>query len=574
MRFNTKVLALFAASLTTSEALVRKSKLKKKGVAKKGHIKSVLLLSIDGLHYSDLVQLKKDPVKYQNFNWLMDNGLTFPKHKVSTWADSFPGLSSMLTGAGPGNSGLLYDFAYSRKLVGPVTGTGNGGTDYNQPTGIQCIPGQTENLGWVIGWDESIDVDYENPNTNAIDPTYLYQAIDPKKLPRDPANNCNVVYPHNWMVLNTIFEVAKGINGAKGIEKSWTAWTDKNPGYEWVNGPSGKGVDDFFNPEVSSFDKKNIFLNKEYDTIKLNAILNWIHGKMRDGTDFSPRKDDPPVIYGGNFVILNDASKYLDLSPTSPAIGADYVPGTQGEFSPKLADVFEYLDGNLGQIKDALVATGNLEETMLIVTAKHGNSPIDKNLLHKISVKTSNCPGNGGTDECSPASLLLNDVTLSPYLANYIEDTVSLIWLTPESGSYCKTPGCDKTADAVKVLLDSMGTGNPAGIFKIYSGDQLFQLLKANGDLAADRVPDILIETLPGVVYTDKKKVMEHGGFSTDDRSVALIFSNPLLKLKGMSNEVASTHEQIAATILDILGVDYKQLQGYQVERADPLSVY
>jgi len=112
-----------------------------------------------------------------------------------------------------------------------------------------------------------------------------------------------------------------------------------------------------------------------------------------------------------------------------------------------------------------------------------------------------------------------------------------------------------------------------AGIFKIYSGAHLFQLLKANGDLAADRVPDILIETLPGVVYTDKKKVMEHGGFSTDDRNVALIFSNPLMKLKGLSNEVESTHEQIAATILDILGVDYKQLQGYQVERADPLDV-
>ena len=31
-----------------------------------------------------------------------------------------------------------------------------------------------------------------------------------------------------------------------------TAWTDKHPSYEWTNGPSGKGVDDFYGPEINS----------------------------------------------------------------------------------------------------------------------------------------------------------------------------------------------------------------------------------------------------------------------------------------------------------------------------------
>ena len=45
--------------------------------------------------------------------------------------------------------------------------------------------------------------------------------------------------------MNTIFEVVKRNGGT-------TAWTDKHPSYEWTNGPSGKGVDDFYGPEINS----------------------------------------------------------------------------------------------------------------------------------------------------------------------------------------------------------------------------------------------------------------------------------------------------------------------------------
>jgi len=45
--------------------------------------------------------------------------------------------------------------------------------------------------------------------------------------------------------VNTIFEVVKAHGG-------YTAWTDKHPAYEWTNGPSGQGVDDFFGPEINS----------------------------------------------------------------------------------------------------------------------------------------------------------------------------------------------------------------------------------------------------------------------------------------------------------------------------------
>lgn len=71
--------------------------------------------------------------------------------------------------------------------------------------------------------------------------------IDPTKLPRirDKYGNCVALYPHGALRTNTIFEVAKS--------KGWrTAWADKHPAYDLVNGPSGKGVDDLYTPEITN----------------------------------------------------------------------------------------------------------------------------------------------------------------------------------------------------------------------------------------------------------------------------------------------------------------------------------
>ena len=55
--------------------------------------------------------------------------------------------------------------------------------------------------------------------------------IDPAQLPVDPTS-CQPVYPHSYLQVNTIFEVAR----AAGLR---TAWADKHPAYEILNGPSG-----------------------------------------------------------------------------------------------------------------------------------------------------------------------------------------------------------------------------------------------------------------------------------------------------------------------------------------------
>src|SRR4029079_3916256 len=67
--------------------------------------------------------------------------------------------------------------------------------------------------------------------------------VDPQQLPRDA--NCNVVYPHQYIQVNTIMDVAH----AQGMV---TAWSDKHPAYEFIRGHDCNGVTDFFTPEINS----------------------------------------------------------------------------------------------------------------------------------------------------------------------------------------------------------------------------------------------------------------------------------------------------------------------------------
>jgi hypothetical protein len=99
--------------------------------------------------------------------------------------------------------------------------------------------------------------------------------IDPAQLPVS-ATTCKPVYPHSYLTVNTIFEVAR----AHGLR---TAWSDKHPAYEILDGPSGAGVQTFFTPEINSqapgygdgndWTKDNA-ATMQYDSYKVGAVLN------------------------------------------------------------------------------------------------------------------------------------------------------------------------------------------------------------------------------------------------------------------------------------------------------------
>ncbi len=128
--------------------------------------------------------------------------------------------------------------------------------------------------------------------------------LDPAKLPLDPARGCAPEYPHQYLRVNTIFEVLK----AHGLR---TAWTDKHPVYEILNGPSGHGVDDLFNPEIAADPgggktyQSSVALTEKYDDIKVRATLNQIAGLDHTGK----HKVGVPAIFGMNFQVVNTGQK-------------------------------------------------------------------------------------------------------------------------------------------------------------------------------------------------------------------------------------------------------------------------
>jgi arylsulfatase A-like enzyme len=83
-------------------------------------------------------------------------------------------------------------------------------------------------------------------------------------------------------------------------------------------------------------------------------------------------------------------------------------------------------------------------------------------------------------------------------------------------------------------------------------------------------VPDFIAVTDHGVICTGGSKLAEHGGFSDDDRNVALLVSAPGIKPEIVESLTYTT--QIAPTILTALGLDPSKLDGVRLEGTQVLS--
>ena len=181
----------------------------------------VLILSVDGLHQADVADPALTP-DLTNVLALQGQGVTYTKASTTSPSDSFPGTLSYLTGAGPGTTGVFYDVSYDRKLFAPGSNPA------------------TAKPGGVVTFDESLD---KNTSLLSGGGNFDASSIDPTLLPID--KHGHVVYPHSFLKVNTIFNVAHDAGLA-------TAFTDKHPVYDIANGPSGNGIDDLYTPELNS----------------------------------------------------------------------------------------------------------------------------------------------------------------------------------------------------------------------------------------------------------------------------------------------------------------------------------
>jgi arylsulfatase A-like enzyme len=259
-----------------------------------------------------------------------------------------------------------------------------------------------------------------------------------------------------------------------------------------------------------------------------------------------------------NFQVVSVGQKLIQASVGTTGGYMD----NEGRPTAALLGEIKFADASIGKMVDALKMRGLYESTLIIISAKHGQSPTDSARYLGISTKL------GDPITTSPATILqaLLPFSESPANPNGIgptEDDVSLIWLASSS----------QTTMAVRMLeSQSPATGNVAGIGEIFSGPgvgQLFNLpgLPPNGD---PRTPDILVTPNIGVTYSgSSKKLAEHGGFSHDDTNVMLLLSNPNYSPKTVTSPVETM--QIAPTILAALGLDPNALQSVQLEHTQVL---
>jgi len=530
-------------------------------------IKHVLLISIDGMHAVDYLNCKNglDSINggepyCPNLAQLGSTGLNYTAGTTTLPSDSFPGLMGIMTGATPRTMGIYYDVAYDRSLAPPTITTGNG------LAGGTCTAGVYS--GTTTEYEEGIDLDQTKlnggtPGAALTDGTAA--AIDPKKLVRDPAKNCTPVYPWNFVRDNTIFGVIHEAGG-------YTAWSDKHPAYSAVNGPgNGTNVDDFYAPEINSnvvalpgvttptgmscatipdmatgtdlTAWTNSFKNIQcYDTLKVNAIVNEIKGKNHLGT----AKTKVPEILGMNFQVVSVGQKLVEKSIGETGGYLD----AMGTPTPALLSEIEFADAAIGKMVQELKDRGLYESTLVIITAKHGQNPVDSSRYVPI-LKTGTSPAT----ILSNAGLLpYSESTLNPTGIGPTEDDISLLWLASSS-----------TTDAAVKMLEA--NTKDAGIGEIFVGTSLHQLfdkpgLPPNGD---PRTPDIAVLPNIGVVYTSStKKLGEHGGFSHDDTNVMLLLSNPAFEPKRISSPVGTI--QVAPTVLKVLGLDPTSLDAVRKE--------
>jgi hypothetical protein len=282
------------------------------------------------------------------------------------------------------------------------------------------------------------------------------------------------------------------------------------------------------------------FLNIQcYDQLKVNAVLNWIHGRTHLG-DAHARV---PTIFGMNFQAVSVGQKLIEGNVKG---GYSDAVGTP---TPAMLGEIQFVDAAIGQMVRALKGAGLLDTTAIIVTAKHGQSPIDPARFFPI-------PGHDHTNGTAPSDLIASYLPDSQTGGiGPTEDDISLLWLTQ---------GSDTTA-AVGVLQAS---ATAAGIGEIFYGSSLRTMFNRPG-LPADggdpRTPDIIVQPNVGVVYTTSlKKQAEHGGFAHDDTNVMLLISNPQLHRRTVTSFVETS--QVAPTILELLGLDPQELDAVRRE--------
>ncbi len=510
-------------------------------------IKHVLLISVDGLHQSDLDWYVAHHPRSELAK-VSSAGAEYRSAHTPAPSDSDPGMTAQMTGGNPRTTGVYYDVEYNHALLPAGTKS-----CHAQPTGANVIYDSPDDRDatrldagqGLSGLPESILKMTSTPQNLLVRSTF---PVSPK--------TCKPIYPHAYLKVNTVFNVAHNA----GLR---TAWSDKHPVYESFNGPSGNGISDSFDPEIDSNALKpngtaypggiswtsDNAATMQYDSYKVQAVLNWIAGYNHSRT----RKVGVPAIFGMNFQTVSTAEKL----PTSDGLTGGDLPGTNTP-GPLLRRALRYIDDQLHKMVSEIHMHGLAGSTAIIVSAKHGQSPQDPNQLTRID--------DGPIMDAVNAAWAATHPGAAPLIAAATDDDAIMWWLSDRSAAAARF--------VTNYLSTHSATGNTAtggsrtlphsGLVKIYAGKAAARYFGV--PVSDPNHPDVWGVVRVGVVYTGGKgKIAEHGGANAGDRDVPIVVYAPgAVRPRVFGQGVETT--QIGPTIVHLLGLSPKKLRAVRIE--------
>ncbi|MCI0157786.1 alkaline phosphatase family protein [Leifsonia shinshuensis] len=547
------------------------------------HSRHVLLISIDGMHQSDLDwYISQHPGS--TLAELTHHGSEYVNAVTSNPSDSDPGGTALMTGGNPKTTGVFYDVEYSHTV---------------DEAGSACTPGKAATGGDVI-YDSPDDAlpavpDFLNAANGAF-PSFdengsLYPAgvdknpaaimnlkfdpkssLNPATFPVDPAT-CKPITPWDYLGDNTIFQV---IHKA-GLR---TAWSDKHEVYASFNGPgsNGQSIDDLFSPEIDSqavmpngvpYPQDDDWAHidaatKQYDGYKVQAVVNEL-----DGLDHSGKtKVGVPAILGMNFQTVSVAQKIkstpttliknADGSYTTSAPQAGGYQRVNGKLvpGPVLSSALDYVDTQLDRVVSTIHKEGLTGKTTIVLTAKHGQSPQDPAKLVTVKDGPIIDAINAAWAQTHPSNTkLIVAGTDDDLWQSYLSDN------SQTADDFVKAHLWSHTAQGINAAGATV-TVEHSGLSQVWAGKDaasFFGVAVDNG-----HYPDVFGEVQEGVVYSGPTKLAEHGGMNTGDRHVLMVVDGPGVPAQVTSTPVETT--QVAPTILATLGLDPSSLTAVQKE--------
>ena len=536
---------LGVAALTPSAGAVSRSAATGYG-RDDSQIKHVLLISVDGMHQQDLAWYVRS-YPHSVLADLDHQGIEYSNALTTIISDSFPATAGLMTGGDPGVTGFYYDDTYNYDLF---------------PAGTTKCAGSPP--GAPVSYDQSIDV-----NPNRLDAgqglkglpgsilqmtSNLRSVINPAALPVSAAT-CKPIYPNQYLEVNTIFNVVRDA----GLR---TAFSEKRPSYQFLAGPSGNGVDDFFAPEIASqaigypagvsYDA-DVDANMQYDSYKVQSVLNEIDGYNHSRTE----RVGVPALFGMNFQVVTTAEQL----PESDGLAGGYLPG--GEVpGPALTRAYNFVDAELGLLINQLKARGLAGSTAVIITSKQGQAPTDPNDFKRVN----DAPIIAGVD----AAWAKIHPHTAPLVANASDDDGILWWLSNRSqtaANFVKHYLLTHNSVAVNVHGKQL-TVSASGLSTVYAGTGAAALFHV--PVSDPRHPVIVGVVQPGVIYDDAPDIAQHGGLNFQDRSIPILVVAPGLR-HGATVGAPVEITQIAPTILQLLGLNPWSLQAVQIEHTQVL---